>query len=52
MLRALSAAQVDGYMVLKLNDYTLEDGEPSVFGTEVSAKPTNKAPAGPLRKGF
>lgn len=28
--------EVDGFMVLKLNDYTLEDGEPSVFGTELS----------------
>jgi hypothetical protein len=39
--------KVDGYDVLKLNDYTLEDGEPSVYGTELSA-PKAKKPSGRL----
>lgn len=34
--------EVDGFMVLKLNDYALEDGEPSVFGSELKA-PAPKA---------
>lgn len=29
--------EVDGFMVLKLNDYALDEGEPSVYGTELSA---------------
>jgi hypothetical protein len=27
--------EIDGYTVLKLNDYALDEGEPSVFGTEL-----------------